>query len=57
MKRIFAITLSALALPGAAIAATRTYDTGAFDKVAVSSGVEADISTGPARSVRAETTA
>jgi len=57
MKRIFAITLSALALPGAAIAATRTYDTAAFDKVAVSSGVEADISTGAARSVRAETTA
>jgi hypothetical protein len=57
MERILVIAACAFALPGAALAATRTYDTGAFDKVAVASGIEADITTGPARSVRAETTA
>jgi hypothetical protein len=57
MKRIFAITACILALPGAALAATRAYDTSAFERVSVASGVEADISAGPARSVHAETKA
>jgi len=57
MKRIFAITACALALPGATLAATRTFDTEAFEKVSVSSGVSADITVGPARSVVAETKA
>jgi len=57
MKRMFILIACVSALPGAVFAATRTYDTGAFDRVAVASGVEADISVGPTRSVRAETTA
>jgi len=57
MKRIFAVTACVLALPGAALAATRTYDTGAFDRVAVAAGVAADITVGPTRSVVAETKA
>jgi len=48
------LAIIALALPGAALAATRNYDTGAFDKVSVSAGIEAEISTGPNRSVIAE---
>lgn len=57
MKRIIAITVCALALPGAALAATRTYDTGAFEKVSVAAGVSVDITVGPTRSVVAETRA
>jgi hypothetical protein len=56
MKRIFTIIACAFSLPGAALAAARTYDTSAFEKVSVSEGVEADITVGP-RSVRAETKA
>jgi hypothetical protein len=56
MSRILAITAFALALPGAAFAATKTYETGAFEGVSVSAGVEADITVGPARSVIAEST-
>jgi hypothetical protein len=54
MKRIFAITACTLALPVAALAASRTYDTGAFETVSVAAGVEADVSIGPTRSVIAE---
>jgi Putative auto-transporter adhesin, head GIN domain len=57
MKRIIAITACALALPGAALAATKTYDTGAFEKVSVAAGVSVDITVGPTRSVVAETKA
>jgi hypothetical protein len=55
MKRIFALTVCALALPGATLAANQTYNTEAFEGVSVAEGVAADISVGPARSVRAET--
>lgn len=55
MKRILLITVLALSLPGAALAATRTYETGAFEGVSVAAGVDADITLGPARSVIAET--
>jgi Putative auto-transporter adhesin, head GIN domain len=54
MKRIFAITACTLALPVVALAASRTYDTGAFERVSVAAGVEADITIGPTRSVIAE---
>jgi hypothetical protein len=54
MKRILAITALAVALPGAALAATRTYETGAFEGVSVAAGVEADVTLGPTRSVVAE---
>jgi len=57
MKRIVVITACALALPGVALAATRTFDIEAFDKVSIASGIEADITVGPARSVVAETKA
>ena len=55
MNRIFAITVCALALPGATLAATRTYNTDAFEGVSVAAGITADISVGPTRSVLAET--
>ncbi len=54
MKRIFAITACAFALPGVTLAATRTYETGAFERVSVAAGVAADITIGPTRSVLAE---
>lgn len=52
--RILAIAACAFALPGAALAATRTYDTGAFEEVSVASGVDVDISLGT-RKVTADT--
>lgn len=55
MKRRIAIIACALALQGAAFAATRTYETGVFEGVSVASGVDADITLGPTRSVVAET--
>jgi len=55
MKRIVAITACAVALPGITLAATRTYDIGAFEAVSVAAGVDADITLGPTRSVVAET--
>lgn len=57
MKRIIAVTACALALPGTALAATRTYETGAFESVSVAAGIDADITLGPTRSVVAETSA
>jgi hypothetical protein len=55
MKRIFVITACAFALPGVALAATRPYETGTFEKVSVAEGIAADITMGPTRSVVAET--
>lgn len=55
MKRIIAVIACALALPGPALAATRTYETGAFESVSVAAGIDADITLGPTRSVVAET--
>lgn len=55
MKPILAITACAFALPGIALAATRTYDMGAFEAVSVAAGVDVDITLGPTRSVIAET--
>lgn len=52
--RTLAIIVIAFALPGAALAATRNYDTGAFEKVSVSAGIEVEITSGPNRSVVAE---
>ena len=57
MKRVFAIVVCTCALPGTVLAATRSYETTAFESVAVSSGIDADISVGAARSVTAETMA
>ncbi len=55
MKRILAVTACALGLPGITLAASRTYDTGAFEAVSVASGVDADITIGSTQSVVAET--
>jgi hypothetical protein len=55
MKWSLAIAACALALPGATLAATRRYETGAFERVSVAAGVDADITIGPTRSVMAET--
>jgi len=57
MKRMITIIVCALALPGAAFAAIRGYDTDDFERVSVAAGITADISVGSARSVRAETKA
>lgn len=55
MKSIVAITTLALALPAAAQAATRGYDTRAFDAVSAAGGITVEITLGPSRSVVAET--
>jgi hypothetical protein len=55
MKRLLAVTACALALPGVTLAASRTYDTGAFEAVSVAAGVDADITMGSTRSVVGET--
>jgi hypothetical protein len=57
MKQIIAITACAFALPGATFAASKSYDTAAFEGVAVAAGIAADITLGSVRSVRAETKA
>ena len=57
MKQIAAITVCALALPGAALAASKTYETGAFEQVSVAGGIEVVITIGPTRSVVASTRA
>jgi hypothetical protein len=44
-----------LLLPVAALAATRIYDTGAFESVSVAAGVDVEITLGTSRSVVAET--
>lgn len=54
MKQIFVIAACALALPAATLAASRTYDTGAFERVSAAAGIEVEITSGPARSVVAE---
>lgn len=56
MKRIIVMTACGL-LPAGAWAATRTYDTAAFERVAVAAGIEVDITVGQTRSVSAETKA
>jgi hypothetical protein len=55
MKQIVAVTTLAILLPGSALAATRTYETPAFQAVSVAAGISVDISIGPSRSVMAET--
>jgi hypothetical protein len=54
MKRILAITGLAIVVPCITMAASRTYDIGAFEEVSVSAGIEVDITAGPNRSVVAE---
>jgi hypothetical protein len=44
-----------LLLPVAALAATRIYDTGAFESVSVAAGVDVEITLGTSRSIVAET--
>lgn len=57
MKRLLILTACALTVPGMALAATRTFDTGAFEAVSVAAGIEAEITPGSRRSVVAETRA
>lgn len=57
MKNIIACITLALALPGAAVAATRTYDARGFDSVSVAAGITVDISLGSTHSVVADTSA
>lgn len=54
MKRILAFAGLAIAVPGITLAASRTYEMGAFEGVAASAGIEVDITAGPNRSVVAE---
>lgn len=55
MKQFIALAACAVFLPGAAVAASRTYDTAAFESVSVSGGLDVDITIGSPRSVVAET--
>lgn len=55
MKSLSVLAACALALPVAAFGATRTYDLGGFDSVAVAAGVTADIRLGSPGSIVAET--
>jgi hypothetical protein len=57
MNHLLGIAVCTLALPGAALAATRTYEVSAFEEISVAAGIDADIVTGPSRRVVAETTA
>jgi len=57
MKHVFAIAALALSLPAAALAASKTYDVGAFEEVSVSGGMDVVINVGPTRSVVASTKA
>lgn len=55
MNRRLQLAASLLLLPVVALAASRTYDVGAFDAVYVAAGVEVEITLGTSRSVVAET--
>ena len=58
MTRLLTLAICALTAPGLALAAaSRTYDTAAFDAVSVAAGVQAEITIGPRRSVLARTPA
>lgn len=57
MSRLPTLAICALSAPVAALAASRGYETAPFEAVAVAAGVEAGVTTGPRRSVRAETQA
>jgi hypothetical protein len=57
MKCLSLVAICALALPAAALAASKTYDVGAFEEVSVSGGIEVVITVGPTRSVTASTRA
>jgi hypothetical protein len=55
MNRLPVTAACLLVLPVAALAASRSYDTGAFDAVSVAAGINVQITLGPVRSVSAET--
>lgn len=57
MNRTPAVALCLLLTSSGAVAATRTYDTGAFEAISVAAGVNAQIALGQTRSVVAETRA
>lgn len=57
MKLLPAFAACALTLPAMAPAATRTFDTAAFEAVSVAAGIQAQITPGTRRSVVAETSA
>ncbi len=55
MNRSLALAACLFALPGAAFAATKTFDVSKFEAVSVSAGIVADIKIGSPQSVVAET--
>jgi hypothetical protein len=55
MKRMLTIAACAVALPGVTCAATRSYDTAAFESVSIAAGIDVDIIVGSAHGVTAET--
>lgn len=55
MNRPIAIAASLLCLPVAALAATRAYETPAFEAVSAAAGVNVEVTLGTSRSVVAET--
>ncbi|MCC6633325.1 MAG: DUF2807 domain-containing protein [Gammaproteobacteria bacterium] len=57
MKHLPVLATCLVLLPGVSLAATRTYDVGAFDTVSAAAGVDVEITMGATRSVVAETQA
>ena len=57
MNHLLGIVACTLALPGAALAATKSYEVSAFEEISVAAGIDVDIIMGPSRRVVAETRA
>ena len=57
MNHLLGIVACTLALPGAALAATKSYEVSAFEEISVAAGIDVDIVMGPSRRVVAETKA
>ncbi len=55
MNRLHAIAACLILAPLSALAATRSYDTGAFEAVSVAAGVDVEVTLGASRSIVAET--
>lgn len=57
MKHLPVLSTCLVLLPGVSLAATRTYEVGAFDAVSAAAGIDVEITLGASRSVVAETRA
>jgi hypothetical protein len=57
MKHLFGIPACTLAIPGAALAATKAYEVSAFEEISVGAGIDVNVVMEPSRHVVAETKA